>query len=172
MASPYARKVDQQRLYVRHTVDVIPSQGGVGAAAFVQAGYLQLEMALRFYLLELAGKDTGGGVAEAPLDARLFSRLLEQAPSLELTEFVELSQVRASWLTMFAEQLAGLRQVEHSNNLRGDIFQLEEQSYDANTIASRDVSHAPTPANHEDLQAALEAFERLVGRQRAVREEY
>lgn len=171
MASPYARKVDQQRLYVRHTVEVIPSQSGVGAAAFVQAGYLQLEMALRFYLLELIGKNTGG-VTETPLDARLFSRLLEQAPSLELTEFVELSQVRASWLTTFAEQLAGLRQVEHSNNLRGDIFQLEEQSYDANTIASRDVSHAPTPANLDDLQAALKAFEGLVGRQRAVREEY
>lgn len=173
MASTYARKVDQQRLYANHIVDVIAAyQRQPPAAALIQAGYLQLEMALRFYLFELIGKKDADAVPVELLDATAFTRVVNEVSSPELMELAELSLRNTSWLATFIDQLSRLRQAEPSPTLRGAIFQVEEQPYDANMIALEDVSDASSPPNFEDLQGALTAFSLLVERHRAVSEEY
>lgn len=171
MTSPYARKVDQQRLYLARTVEVIGAyKNEAPASALVQAGYLQLEMALRLYLLELQGKKNGS--AKTLVNAQLIMALYEQTPMPELAELVSLTQQRTSWLATFIEQLSGLWEVEYSSKLKGSIFQVNEQSHEPDLISAQDVSRFHAPANLEDLQAALSAFSQLVERHRTGREEY
>lgn len=169
MASLYARKVDQQRLYANHIMDVIAAdRQQASAQALIQAGYLQLEMALRFYLFELIGKE----VDAEHLSASVFSQVLTDVSSPELVELAQLSTCSTSWLARFIAQLSRLRHAEPSPKLKGAIFQTEERPYDGNMIAVEDASDAAMFANFDDLQLALTAFTQLVERHRAVREEY
>lgn len=171
MTSAYPRKVDQQRLYVSRTVEVIAFyRDDMSASALVQAGYLQLEMALRLYLFELLGKDDG--LANISIGQQSLLALHKMKPTPELGELVSLSQQRTSWLSAFTEQLSGFWAVERSDKLRGAIFQIDEQSREENLISATDVSGSHVPANLEDLQVALIAFNQLVERHRTGGEEY
>lgn len=169
MVTPYARKVDQQCLYLDQVLSTIASNHAE-LPGLLQAGYLQFEMAMRYYLYELVDKGGSQRVQVGLLDTQLIQRLHEQVPSPELAEIFGLLQERTSWLTVFVEQLDGLREVKSSKSLKGSIFQLTEQEQTDNLIAAQNVS-APA-ANFADLKAASDAFKQLLIRQRATREEY
>lgn len=178
MALPYARKVDQQCLYLQQLLELAAAQQASDSMpALLQAGYLQLEMAMRFYLLELVDKEGKEAVQIGLIDRPTIERLYQQTPSVEVAELVDLLQTRTSWLACWLDQLCALRRVEQPSRLKGSIFQLEEQESAGNMpvgnmIAARDLSSTAVAANIDDLNVASEAFEQLLVRQRAVREEY
>lgn len=173
MALPYARKVDQQCLYLRQLLEITAAQHAPDyTPALLQAGYLQLEMAVRFYLFELIDKEGKGTLQIGLIDRPTIERLYQQVPSVELAELVDLLQIPTSWLAIWVGQLCALRRVEQSSRLKGSIFQLEERESADNLIAAHDHSPSALAANIDDLGAASEAFRQLLVRQRAVREEY
>lgn len=171
MVMPYAQKVDQQCLYLDQVLSVAASNSA-GLPGLLQAGYLQFEMAIRYYFYELADKSGRQRVQIGLIDERQIKELHEHAPSPELAEIVGLVQERTSWLATFIEQLEGLRNVEPLTPLKGSIFQLTEQERTDNLISAQDLSSLAPAANLADLKSASDAFKQLLTRQRAAREEY
>lgn len=166
MTLVYARKVNQQCLYVQKLVDQATEAEGASVAALTQASYLQLELAVRLYVLELAANTTMEYVSPASL-----THAYDQAPTAELAELVDLAKRPETWLARFLWQIHTLRSGEAQGKLRGSIFQLEE-SDGQNLISARNLSNLAEAANLEDLQSALSEFKHLVERQREVRTEY
>lgn len=166
MALEYARKVNQLCLHSQKLTEQAAAADGASAAALTQGGYLQLELAMRFYVLELAANATVEFVTPDTI-----SRAYEQAPSVDLAELVDLVKRPESWLARFLRQLLVLRSGENHGKLKGSIFQLDDNEGD-NLISAQDLSYQAQHANLEDLQLALSDFKHLVARQREVRAEY
>lgn len=175
MALVFARKVNQQHLYIEQMLGLIQQTAGAGQASLVQAGYLQLELGLRWYLLELAAVNNADDSVLEFVSLESVAELNAAAPCLELTEILDLLKRPESWLTGFLSQLQTLRSGEPPAKLRGSIFQTDEQQNQnvaESQIALKEVSAAPEQANAADLNRAADDFKCLVERQRAVRAEY
>lgn len=173
MTLAFARKVDQQCLNIAQTLKVIDESSGVRHVSLLQAGYLQLELALRWYLLELTAEQGADDKVVEFVSIPAVVELNALAPCGELNEILDLLKRPESWLAGFLRQLQAMRSGEPVAKLKGSIFQVEEHQDGAvDQIALKDVSNAPEPANAADLKHAADDFSRLVERQRAVRAEF
>ena len=133
---------------------------------------LQFELALGFYLVEIARSSGKKNIQPWPLSVHVLDSLAQQMDSPDLRELQVTAHESESWLTRMLQRLSVLRQIESSAAIKGELFRSDvEDSKPSQLIASLS-SDATVSFDMNLLALDLEAFESLVGRQRLGHEEY
>lgn len=177
MPQHFARRVDQQIAYARNSIASAEQlSGNFARAGLVQAAYLQLELALAFYLTELVMRQNAKAkeMAASFVDASQIGSLLERcSETAEGRELGALLAEPSSWLSKFDRQRCSYHRVDRQGSIQGSLFQTHEEApTPTNLITSVSSESGAERPNLDDIVVCVGALKDLVDRQRVVNEEY
>lgn len=175
--SAYARRrVDRHIANCRElaSVEGLQNAQNVLASSFC----LQFEMALGFYVAEIAQYSRKKNIQPWPMNAALLDSLVQQIDSPDLRELQTLAREPESWLWRMLYRLASLRQLDSPAAIKGEFFRSdlaeirEPVAAGSNQLIASSSSATAVTFEAASLMLDLDAFESLVHRQRLGHEEY
>lgn len=173
MTSAVARsKVDLHLASGRELIRLTSIHGD--HVALTSAAVLQFEMALGFYLLELAQFERTARASPWPISTQSLLAQANQSTSQDLVELSVLSQDDESWLHRMLTRMALLRRCDSTRTIKGEFFQsdLHETSSASSLIASSQEGGRSGMMDARGIAEDLDAFAALLVRQRLGHEEY
>lgn len=172
---PYARRVNQKLA----NADVLLSQSQTVPDRFtsqslVESVYLQLELALGFYLSEVLAKYGAGNRVESSdafdIDGLVSSVRNPQADMFEVNELRLLSAEPDSWFSHCAAICRSFRCVgDQDSQMKSSLFDKSETSIksDSNLIAVGAAIDAGNEPSVESAQSTLQKLKEFIERNRA-----
>lgn len=179
MPGLFARRVDQQIAYAHALLamlDTAPSE--FTRRALVQSAYLQLELAVAFYLAEITRRYRLNNTADESslIDAGQLVELFERCVhTAEVQELQNLQHDNNSWWSIFLLQRSAIHCGEKRPALKGSLFQTHEGEEDAASfprIGAVDVDAGTRNPSAADALWFVSSLRAMVERQRAADEEY
>ena len=177
-----SRLVNQQMLQCQLLLDAFAKAEGAAAKALLHSAYLQLELGIGFYWMELLEGDRDIRSKAGVVPPRLLSFNPDTAPynTINSAEYLELCRLwaqRESWLGRYLSQLTvictSMPPSRRNQELKAEIFDtVGDDSIEQLDDQIKLTSIAEPELSPESLNETIKDFKEMIVRHRSTNEEY